>query len=42
LTEGNGFSLLLRRESAALTSHGVHYRLGRRLSDLSTEPGQPH
>jgi hypothetical protein len=30
------------RESAALTSHGVHYRLSRRLSDLSTEPGQPH
>jgi hypothetical protein len=31
---------LLRRESAALTSHGVHYRLSRRLSDLSIEPGQ--
>lgn len=42
LAEGNGFSLLLRRESAALSSHGVHYRLGRRLSDLSIEQGQPH
>jgi hypothetical protein len=41
LAEGNGLSFLLRRESAALTSHGVHYRLSRRLSDLSIESGQP-
>ena len=41
LAEGNGLSFLLRRESAALTSHGVHYRLSRRLSGLSIESGQP-
>jgi hypothetical protein len=41
LAEGNGLCLLLGRESAALSGHGVHSRLGRRLSDLSIEPGQP-
>jgi hypothetical protein len=42
LAEGNGLCLLLGRESAALSGHGVHSRLGRRLSDLSIESGQPH
>jgi hypothetical protein len=41
LAEGNGLCLLLRRETAALSGHGVHSRLSRRLSDLSIEPGQP-
>ncbi|MEB3318726.1 MAG: hypothetical protein VKO39_11380, partial [Cyanobacteriota bacterium] len=41
LAEGNGLCLLLRRETAALSGHGVHSGLSRRLSDLSTEPGQP-
>jgi hypothetical protein len=40
LAEGNGLIVLLRRVSAALSRHGVHYRLSRRLGDLSIEPGQ--
>jgi hypothetical protein len=42
LAEGDGLSFLLRRESAALSGHGVHSPLGRRLSDLSIQQGQPH
>lgn len=41
LAEGNGLSLLLWRESAALSCHGDHSRLGRRLTDLFIESGQP-